>query len=81
MPPVCIINATNTLIKPFAVEMTTCGLRKQWKKKTKTVQLYSNTVTHRIQDLSEDTEKQLVSLLKSSLLFCCNLTNQQGCEG
>jgi hypothetical protein len=34
-------------------------LGKQWGKKPETVELYSNTVKHRIQDLSADTEKKI----------------------
>jgi hypothetical protein len=75
-----LYNATNTRINPSLVEVTTWVLGKQWKKKPETVQLYNNTVKLRIQDLSADTEKQLVSLLKSNLIFLCNLLNQQTCQ-
>jgi len=75
-----LYNPTNTLINPSLVEVTTWVFGKQWKKKPETVQLYNNTVKLRIQDLSAGTEKQLVSLLKSSLLLLCNLLNQQMCQ-
>jgi hypothetical protein len=45
----------------------------QSKKKLETVQLLNNTVKRRIQDLSADIEKQLVSRLKSSFVFSLQL--------
>jgi hypothetical protein len=56
-------------VKPCALEMESCELGEGPKKKHETVQLSNNTVKHYIQDLSADTEKQLVSQLISS--FAC----------
>lgn len=61
--------AAETLIKPCAVEMETCELGEESKKKLKTIQLSNNTVKHHVQDLSADLEKQLVSQLIPS--FAC----------
>jgi hypothetical protein len=47
--------AAETLIKPRGVEMETCELGEESKKKLQTVQLSNNTVKHHIQDLSADT--------------------------
>jgi hypothetical protein len=46
--------------------MATWLLVEQWKKKLETVQLSSNSVKRRTQDLSADIQKQLVSRLQSS---------------
>jgi hypothetical protein len=47
--------------------METCDLSEESKKKLKTVQISNNT--HNTQDLSADTEEQLVSQIISS--FAC----------
>jgi hypothetical protein len=70
-----------SLIKPCALEMATRVLGEQAKKKLETIQLSNNTVKRRIQDLPVDVEKQLVSRLKHSFAFSCNLMNQQVYRG
>jgi hypothetical protein len=49
--------------------MTTWVLGKQWKKKPETVQLYSNTAKHRIQDLSADAENNWCRYLNPVCFF------------
>jgi hypothetical protein len=61
---------SETVIKPCAVEMPTCVLGEHsYKKQGETVQLSERSVKRRIQVLSLNTEKQLVSRPKSS--FAC----------
>jgi hypothetical protein len=43
-----LYTATNTLINPSLVEVTSWVLGKQWKKNPETVQSYNNTVKFRI---------------------------------
>jgi hypothetical protein len=57
-----------TLLEPHAVEMVTCVLGAGSKKK-QTVQLSNSTVKRRIQDLSADTKKRVLSGLTSKLSF------------
>jgi hypothetical protein len=49
--------------------MIVCVLGEQSKEKLETVQLYNNIVKRRIQDLSTDIEKELVSRLKCCFAF------------
>jgi hypothetical protein len=70
-----------TQIKPRAVEMATCVLGEQSKKKPGTVQLSNNAVKCRIQDLSADIEKQLVSRHKSSYAFSLQLGESTDVSG
>jgi hypothetical protein len=49
--------------------MATCVLGSESKKKLETPQLSKNTAKSHTQDLSADTDKQLVSRLKSSFAF------------
>jgi len=51
------------------MEMETCELGEESKKKLETVQLSNNTVKHYIHDLSADIEEQLVSQI--ILNFVC----------
>jgi hypothetical protein len=53
--------------------MAACVLGEQSKKKLETVQLSDNAVKRRIQDLSTDIEKELVSRLKCSSAFSLQL--------
>jgi hypothetical protein len=69
-----------TLIKPCAVEMATCVLGEQSKKKFDTVLLSDNSVKRRIEGMSADVEKNRCRDLNPALLFRCNLTNQQTCQ-
>jgi hypothetical protein len=65
------------LIKPCALEKITCVFGEQSKNKLETIQLSNNTVKSRVQDLSVDMEKHLVSRLKNqALLYRWNFTNQ-----
>ena len=56
-------------IKPYALEKTTCMLGEQSKNKLETIQLSSNTVKSRTQDLLADIEICVVSRLKSSFVI------------
>jgi hypothetical protein len=62
--------AAEALIKPCAVEMETCVFGEESKKNLKQ---FSYIVTRRTQDSSADTEKQLVSRLKSPFAFSLEL--------
>jgi hypothetical protein len=70
-----------TLIKSCSIEMAACVLGEQSKKKLETVQLSNNTVKRRIQDLSTDIEKDLVSRLKCSFAFSLQPDEQTDVSG
>jgi hypothetical protein len=61
--------------------MVTCVLGAQSKKKHETVQLSNSTVKRHIQDLSADTEKQLVSRLNSAFPFSLQLDDSPDVPG
>lgn len=61
------------LIKPCVLELATCVLGEQSRKELEIIQLYSNNVRRRIQELSTDIEKQLVSLRQSTVVFSLQL--------
>jgi hypothetical protein len=53
----------------------------QSKNKLETIQLSNSTAESRVQDLSADIEKHLVSRLKNqALLFRWNFMNQHACQ-
>jgi hypothetical protein len=62
-----------TLIKPCEIQIAACVFGEQSKKKLEAVQLSNNTVKRRIQDLSTDTERELVSRRKYSVAFSLQL--------
>ena len=64
------------------MEMETCDLGEESKKKTDTVQLSNNSVKCYIQDLSIDIEKTIgVTTYIQFCYFCWNMMNQQTCQG
>jgi len=67
----------NRITITCTVAIATCMRGIQSKRTFEILELSNNTAKRRIQDLSTDVEKQLMSRLKSSLLFHCHLTNQQ----
>jgi hypothetical protein len=61
--------------------MATCVLGEQSKNKLQLVQLSNHTAKRRIQDLSADTEIQLVSRLKPSFAFSLQLDESTDVSG
>jgi hypothetical protein len=62
--------------------MATCVLGEESKNKLETVKLPNNTVKSDIQDICQQiSKKRSCRDLNPGLLFRCNFTNQQICQG
>jgi hypothetical protein len=70
-----------TLIKSCAIEMASCVLGEQSKKKLERVQLSNNTVKRRIQYLPTHTEKELLSRFKCSFALPLQLDESTDLSG